>query len=64
MTAAIIQLDDHRRKVPEVLVCLFCCAEGPARVVPHRPYYACPGQPGCEETAAVPFWKTGWRPST
>lgn len=57
MTAVVVQLEDHRPKVPEVLVCLFCCSKGPARIVPHRQYYPCPGTPGCDEVAAVPHWR-------
>ncbi len=61
MTAQVLNLDDHRPRVPEFLVCLFCRREGAARVIPDQPYYPCPdARTGCEEVAAVPYWKTGW----
>ena len=54
MTAQVIDLDSRRRKVPEVLFCLFCRHERDDRVIPDRPHYDCPK---CDETAAVPYWR-------
>ena len=55
MSAQVLDLDDYRPRVTEMMHCLFCRTIHVLRhVVSRQPrYFPCPG---CDETASVPEW--------